>query len=311
MSAGLRSNATSLRAIRADQRLLPNLINAGIERSRARLSCCQNVLLAIWFALGFRMHPMPGYAVDLHLRFVSDRLGYIIKPGASILDFGCGHGRAVKALLDCGYDAYGVDISNHWNVFAPELNSISERLLMLACPDYRLPFPDHTFDFCFSDQVFEHIVDYATAFSEIVRVLKPGAISAHRFPGPNRLMEGHVELPFPWLCYSHSYLLMWALIGGRRRGQENFSWRQTVEQNTYLMRHNNYPTKKKLRAIAEQNGVTIQFFEKEEFCFRGGGRYQPVLDFANRIGLRSAALSVLGPLLSRYMVLRSATYPPS
>ena len=36
--------------------------------------------------------------------------------------------------------------------------------------DYKLPYPDHSIDFCFSDQVFEHVFDYITPSSELARV---------------------------------------------------------------------------------------------------------------------------------------------
>ena len=60
--------------------------------------------------------------------------------------------------------------------------------------------------------VFEHVFDYRTTMSEIVRVLKPGALSVHHFPGPNYYKEGHIGLPFPPLCYNRAYLTMWAWI---------------------------------------------------------------------------------------------------
>jgi SAM-dependent methyltransferase len=50
-------------------------------------------------------------AAERHLRFATGRLGVRrLPPGAVILDFGCGIGTSVKALLMQGYDAYGVDV---------------------------------------------------------------------------------------------------------------------------------------------------------------------------------------------------------
>src|SRR5262245_14897869 len=76
-------------------------------------------------------------------------------------------------------------------------------------------------------KVFEHIFDYGTTMSEIARVLKPGAISIHSFPGPNNLMEGHVGLPFPWLCYSRAYLTLCAWLRVLRGIDTD--WRQRVQ----------------------------------------------------------------------------------
>ena len=61
---------------------------------------------------------------------------------------------------------------------------MAARLKLTDPADNRLPFTDATFDFCFSDQVFEHIFDYRTTMSEIARVLKPGAISITASPAP-------------------------------------------------------------------------------------------------------------------------------
>lgn len=211
--------------------------------------------------------------------------------GARILDFGCGQGRSVEALVRLGYDAYGVDVLDHWNTFDSVPADIRTRLFVISADACRLPFPDHHFDFCFSDQVFEHVFDYVGIFSEIIRVLKVSCASAHRFPGPNRLVESHIHLPIPWLCYNQSYLALWALLGRRSPGQELFSWREAVAHNQYLMRHNSYPTKSELRRFAAEAGALIEFREREEFQFR-------------RRDLRSIALATLAPFMSRYMILR-------
>jgi 2-polyprenyl-3-methyl-5-hydroxy-6-metoxy-1,4-benzoquinol methylase len=53
-------------------------------------------------------------AAERHLRFATGRLGLDLPPGAAILDFGCGIGTSVRALLAQGYDAYGVDVLEYW-----------------------------------------------------------------------------------------------------------------------------------------------------------------------------------------------------
>ncbi len=44
-------------------------------------------------------------ATERHLRFATARLGLRLSPGATILDFGCGIGSSVRALLAQGYNA--------------------------------------------------------------------------------------------------------------------------------------------------------------------------------------------------------------
>jgi hypothetical protein len=153
--------------------------------------------------------------------------------------------------------------------------------------------------------VFEHVFDYATTMSEIVRVLKPGAISVHHFPGPNNLMEGHVGLPFPRLCFNRSYLTLCAWIAWMR-GTET-DWRHRVRSNTEIMRFNNYPTKAKLRKIASAAGVEIRFVEAEEFMFREGSRFKTlILKCLRKIKMDALVVRIAGLiLLQRYMVLRA------
>ncbi|MGA7489036.1 MAG: class I SAM-dependent methyltransferase [Xanthobacteraceae bacterium] len=251
-------------------------------------------------------------AADRHLRFATGGLGVRIPPGATILDFGCGIGTSVGVLLAQGYDAFGVDVleywdrdfDKYWHIAEKPSAGVAARLRLADPADYRLPFADATFDFCFSDQVFEHVFDYAATMSEIARVLKPGAISVHHFPGPNNFMEGHVGLAFPWLCHSRSYLALCAWVGWLRGVEPD--WRARLKSYTEIMRFNNYPTKAKLRRIARETGVDIRFAEADEFMFRGGGRAAPMLRRLRKVHMDRLAAQVAGLVLfQRYMVLKA------
>ena len=146
--------------------------------------------------------------------------------------------------------------------------------------------------------------------SEIVRVLKSDGISIHNFPGPNNFMEGHVNLPFPWLCYSRSYLMLCAWISAIRGTEPD--WRARVRSNTEIMRFNNYPTKAKLRRLARSAGADISFVETEAFMFRGGGRAAPMLEWLRTIKMDRLAVQIAGSvMLQRYMILKRVTDQPS
>ena len=47
-------------------------------------------------------------AAQHHLRFANAHVGQSLSPGAKILDFGCGIGFSVGALLAQGYDGVGM-----------------------------------------------------------------------------------------------------------------------------------------------------------------------------------------------------------
>lgn len=247
------------------------------------------------------------------IAFARARLGATIPSGAAILDFGCGAGLQVYGLLEQGFDAWGADIYDAWNRpghepgLDPGLSPLPAfaraRLRLIAQSDLKLPFPDRTFDFCVSEQVMEHVFDYETVFSEILRVLKPGALSLHRFPGPNYPFEGHVGLPLPWLCRSRAYLAACALAGLRAPDQRGLGWRATLARNVALMRLNNYPSKAYLRRVAGRVGAEIAFVEREEFVFRQGGRIGGIWRLMSGVGMAGPFAAACGLVLQRCMVL--------
>lgn len=219
-----------------------------------------------------------------NLNFVA-RIGHPLQPGSRVLDVGCGVGDSVIALLDMGYDAHGIDVlelwnkdfDQYWEVHDKPEGDYVKRLHAVDPGKYKLPFPDSYFDFALSDQVFEHVFNYEEVYAEIARVLKPGAISLHRFPGPNGLIESHVNLPIPVLCHFKPYLVLWAMLGKRSGRQVDFNWRETLATNVEMMRICHYPTKRELLRRARNAGVRIKFMERPEIMSRSVGRLARIL----------------------------------
>jgi SAM-dependent methyltransferase len=242
-------------------------------------------------------HPTPA---DLHLAFLA-HLGVELPHGARILDLGCGAGDSVAALSAHGYECYGIDPALHW---LPVWGGKADRGAMMAAEGARLPFADHFFDFCFSDQVLEHVAEYRSVFSELGRVLKPRAMSLHRFPGPNCLIEAHVGVPLPWLCYWSPYLAVWAIAGRRVPEQRGFSWRQVLADNRRRMRATFYPTKRALRRLASESGVAIAFLERAELPICAAGRLAALQRRCAAMGIGAPGRLMLPLIAQRYMLLR-------
>ena len=235
-----------------------------------------------------------------------------LRSGGRILDFGCGIGDSVQALLDMGFDAWGVDVLEYWDrdveLFWEERekppSEVAARLRKVSIDHYRLPFPDAHFDFCFSDQVMEHVFNLPEVMQEIVRVLRPRAVSVHRFPGPNRPIEGHISVPVIPMCRFKWYLALWARLGVRSPRQQGFGWRETLALNVETMRFCSYPTKSALRQAAREANVTIEFYEGEGIKRQNIGRAYTLFRAAKTMGLERVALSLLSLVSQRYMLIK-------
>lgn len=115
------------------------------------------------------------------------RLGQLrLRPGARILDLGCGEGRHVHGFHMRGdVDVVGLDLDLPSLLKArdgliwlktkglAEVGSTRPLTGFLAGDATRLPFGDDTFDAVICSEVLEHLPDYHAALAEMRRVLKP------------------------------------------------------------------------------------------------------------------------------------------
>jgi SAM-dependent methyltransferase len=90
------------------------------------------------------------------------------KPGARVLDVGCGTGQVVGRLTEAGYEVHGVDVS--------EPNIARARKFSDRCQMYdgkHLPFPDAYFASVGALNVLEHVEEPEAFLRELVRVAEP------------------------------------------------------------------------------------------------------------------------------------------
>ena len=98
-------------------------------------------------------------------------------PGARVLDVGCGKGRDVVALLDMGFDVYGVEPNDAMRSRAIERDPrLADRIAATALPDLGQPFGGG-FDGVACSAVLMHLADDAlpAAFAALDAVLRPRA----------------------------------------------------------------------------------------------------------------------------------------
>jgi ubiquinone/menaquinone biosynthesis C-methylase UbiE len=102
-----------------------------------------------------------------------------VRPGATLLDVGCGAGNDVQdlaKLVGPGGRVVGIDSSatmiQQAGARAADMHLSVEYLQGDA---YQLPFKENTFDGCQSSRVFKHLAEPARALGEMLRVARPGA----------------------------------------------------------------------------------------------------------------------------------------
>ncbi|MBD1806553.1 class I SAM-dependent methyltransferase [Microcoleus sp. FACHB-SPT15] len=205
---------------------------------------------------------------EYHQNILSD-LGVNFNSESMILDFGCGSGYLVYHYRKHGLNTFGVDIKDSYTKIQNLLQheetspSISSSFHKLDLNNYRIPFDDNTFDFVFSDQVFEHVQNFSEALGEIKRVLKPGGCSLHFFPPKYRIIEGHVFVPLAGAFQGYNYLLFWALLGIRNQFQQGLDFRTVANLNfEYLNKETNYPSPAEVKKHFTNHFQDVVFVEE-------------------------------------------------
>jgi ubiquinone/menaquinone biosynthesis C-methylase UbiE len=98
-----------------------------------------------------------------------ERLG--VAPGATVIDVGCGAGRAVDELAAGGVDAAGIDASAYL-VGVARRRFPRRQFQVGACE--ALPYREGTVAGYRAERLFQHVRDPARALEEARRVLAPG-----------------------------------------------------------------------------------------------------------------------------------------
>src|SRR5262245_10189440 len=134
------------------------------------------------------------------------------RPGARVLDVGCGVGQVVGQLTQAGFEAYGVDVS--------EPNIERARRFSSRCQFYdgkHLPFEDGYFASVGALNVLEHVEEPEAFIPEVVRVVERG---------------GKVVLSSP----NFFRVLGWRDYHPKMRGIQNkwLNWRRLAEKRRQM-----------------------------------------------------------------------------
>jgi SAM-dependent methyltransferase len=117
------------------------------------------------------------------------------RPGARVLDLGCGDAGLTQRLAGLGYETIGLD-ADRPRLLAAARAAAPPRPLLVCGDAGRLPLRDAAFDAAASHSVFEHLPDPPAAFREARRVLREGGFLLVNVPHRWGPREGHVPAWF-------------------------------------------------------------------------------------------------------------------
>jgi ubiquinone/menaquinone biosynthesis C-methylase UbiE len=165
-----------------------------------------------------------------------DRAG--IRPGARLLDMGCGQGWYACELAQRGYLVTAVDASRDQiaqaRAYAASLGVAVDFQVTDASS---LPFPDDTFDAAYAVNVLHHITDLDArqrGLQEIVRVLRPrGLFFLHEINTENPLFRLYMGYVFPLLCDIDEGTERW-IKPSTLPPVEGASWEPAIDYFTFL-----------------------------------------------------------------------------
>lgn len=147
--------------------------------------------------------------------YISDFARFPESTGKSVLEIGVGAGSDFIQWLYHSDHATGIDLTEAGIALTRErltLEGIPEESYTLRAADAEaLPFDDGTFDIVYSWGVLHHTPNTARAYSEVMRVLKPGGVA--------RMMVYHVP---SWTG------LMLYLVHGLAKGRPSLGLKRAV-----------------------------------------------------------------------------------
>lgn len=104
----------------------------------------------------------------------------VLKPGARVLEIGCGRGAGSGLILETFRPEmiFAMDLDDRMILRARSYLTPAQRswIVMYAGDALNLPHRDETMDAVFGFGVLHHVPDWQGALSEVARVLKPGGV---------------------------------------------------------------------------------------------------------------------------------------
>jgi 2-polyprenyl-3-methyl-5-hydroxy-6-metoxy-1,4-benzoquinol methylase len=107
--------------------------------------------------------------------------------GLKVLDIGAGIGNAMKAMMETGFEVYGIEPSEPFYKMAIKRNGIDPEKLKLGMIE-NVDYEKNYFDFLTFGSVLEHLYHPAASIEKAMNWLKPGGLMQFEVPSAKYLM---------------------------------------------------------------------------------------------------------------------------
>jgi SAM-dependent methyltransferase len=198
------------------------------------------------------------------------------RPGGKFLDYGCGGAETVRAGIDMGLDIYGTDaFYEGQSDYRPALarDGLPNTRVFELTPDFKIQFPDKSFDFIFSNQVMEHVEDLDGMLHELTRVLKDDGVLLSYFPLKDCVMEFHCEVPFAhWFRHDsklgYYWLYAWFKMGRGSNHKDKTAGQWAHDFQEWIHKWTHYRSRAEVQREFAEADLTFEPVELDYVRYR-------------------------------------------
>lgn len=196
--------------------------------------------------------------VDIkRLNFIADSIQEHCKPGARILDVGCGNGNIARGIGSLGYNVVGIDFSEDAICYASSKNTLPN-VEFRVCSAEEVVNNEH-FDAVICSEVLEHLHKPEILLNTLAQILKSGAILIATVPngvGPRELL-----ITRPVQNMSKSWMGKVIDTSKKAMGYSN----STVQSQSGDLTHVQFFTKSAICNLIQDHGFELMEFGHSNF----------------------------------------------
>jgi 2-polyprenyl-3-methyl-5-hydroxy-6-metoxy-1,4-benzoquinol methylase len=192
--------------------------------------------------------------VDIkRLNFIADIIQTYCKPGARILDIGCGNGNITCGIGSLGYEVIGIDFSNKAINYAQSRNKQANVKFEVRNAE-EVTAEEH-YDAIICSEVLEHLHHPGLLVKTIARILKPGGVLIATVPngiGPRELLVTR-----PVLAMANTKMGRFIDNSKRLLGYSN----TTVQSVSEDLSHVQFFTRNAISSLIKEQGFELLKFK--------------------------------------------------